>query len=135
MHGSAMTHITQPMMKEVHVNVPDFESQRRIADFLDDQVTRIDNIISARRQQILRLADTAQSALTAVLTERADSLAELRHLGVRVTTGPFGTVFAASDYVTGGVPMINPTHISKGELRHGQRAMPHVGVLTRPGRN
>lgn len=35
----------------ITVNVPDMREQRRIADFLDDRVARIDQIITARRQQ------------------------------------------------------------------------------------
>ena len=33
----------------------DAREQRRIADFLDDRVTRIDDIISARRTQLATL--------------------------------------------------------------------------------
>ncbi|MEA5636321.1 MAG: hypothetical protein R5N81_09050 [Cutibacterium granulosum] len=42
------------------------EDQRRIADFLDDRVTRIDRIIAARRQQITHEDDAA----TALLADR-----------------------------------------------------------------
>jgi type I restriction enzyme S subunit len=37
--------------------------QRRIADFLDDQVARIDNIISGRRQQLRRVIAARESAV------------------------------------------------------------------------
>ncbi len=96
---------------------PDLEEQRRIADFLDDRVARIDCIVAARHQQIALIADLEQTELTRCLTRSTDQLAELRRLGVGVTTGPFGTVFAATDYVTGGIPMINPTHIKNGLVR------------------
>lgn len=36
------------------------ESQRRIADFLDDRVARIDQIITARRQQAVLMADVTR---------------------------------------------------------------------------
>ena len=35
------------------------EEQRRIADFLDDRVARIDRIIAARREQIAGLKEVA----------------------------------------------------------------------------
>jgi type I restriction enzyme S subunit len=37
---------------QIPIPVPPLEVQRRIADFLDDQTTRIDHIITARQQQI-----------------------------------------------------------------------------------
>ncbi|MEO3678424.1 restriction endonuclease subunit S [Rheinheimera sp. FR7-31] len=33
-----------------------------------------------------------------------------------VQIGPFGTMLHKSDYVTGGIPLINPTHISKSQI-------------------
>ncbi|MEZ5246310.1 MAG: restriction endonuclease subunit S [Acidimicrobiales bacterium] len=40
----------------------------------------------------------------------------LRQHAVQLTTGPFGTVLAAEEYVEGGVPLINPTHIREGQF-------------------
>jgi type I restriction enzyme S subunit len=36
---------------DIGIAIPDLEEQRRIADFLDDQVARIENIIAARKAQ------------------------------------------------------------------------------------
>ena len=38
--------------RSVHVALPPLDVQRRVADFLDDQVTRIDDIIAARQEQV-----------------------------------------------------------------------------------
>jgi type I restriction enzyme, S subunit len=35
---------------------------------------------------------------------------------VTLKTGPFGSALHKSDYVTGGVPLINPSHIREGRL-------------------
>jgi len=43
---------------------------------------------------------------------------ELRQLGTRLVTGPFGTILAASEYIDNGVPIINPSHIDRfGSLK------------------
>lgn len=52
MHGSAMTHITKPMMRAVRVPTPTLRVQRGIAEFLDDQVARMDRIVELRQQQL-----------------------------------------------------------------------------------
>lgn len=63
MHGSAMTHITKPMMRAVRVPVPPVEQQRAIGHFLDDQVGRVESASRLRRQQeqLLREAHVARS--------------------------------------------------------------------------
>lgn len=61
MHGSAMTHITKPMMRAVRVPLPPLEVQRRIADFLDNQVARIDRAIQLRQRQIELLQEWEES--------------------------------------------------------------------------
>lgn len=63
MHGSAMTHITKPMMRAVRVPVPDLGTQRRIADFLDDQVGRIEAAVALREGHRELLSEKHQAAL------------------------------------------------------------------------
>lgn len=50
--GATRDKLTQEDMNSIRVPLPSLEEQRRIADFLDDQVTRIENIIAARKQQL-----------------------------------------------------------------------------------
>ncbi len=49
--GANIQHIGSDGLKSLPVNVPSLEEQRRIADFLDDRIARIDQIIAARREQ------------------------------------------------------------------------------------
>ena len=49
--GANIQHIGSDGLKELRIHVPDLDEQRRIADFLDDHVARIDQIIAARAQQ------------------------------------------------------------------------------------
>ena len=50
--GANIQHIGSDGLKDLKIHVPDLHEQRRIADFLDDRVARIDQIITARRTQI-----------------------------------------------------------------------------------
>lgn len=50
--------ISWDVFKRIEVDVPALPLQRRIADFLDDRVTRIDQIIAARREQVERVNET-----------------------------------------------------------------------------
>ena len=52
MHGSAMTHLTLDMLKQLPVDEPSLDEQRRMADFLDAETARIDALAKSRRSQI-----------------------------------------------------------------------------------
>ncbi|KAB8185975.1 restriction endonuclease subunit S [Microbispora catharanthi] len=96
--------------------VPPLWEQRRIADFLDAETARIDRIRNARLRQLSLIEEKLESTLYYKLVRSSAITVQLRRLGIRVTTGPFGTVFSASEYQFGGIPMINPVHIKNGEI-------------------
>jgi len=68
---------------------PPVAEQRRIADFLDDQVARIDNIIAARQGQAILVDDCLNSQVVADINEvrSHSSVAPLRRLVDAVITG------------------------------------------------
>ncbi|WP_298446759.1 restriction endonuclease subunit S, partial [Gordonia sp. (in: high G+C Gram-positive bacteria)] len=50
--GANILHIGSDGLKRLQIDVPELEEQRRIVDFLDHRVSRIDWIIAARREQL-----------------------------------------------------------------------------------
>ena len=56
-------------MTAIEIPWPTGAEQRRIADFLDDRVARIDQIIAARQQQIAGLEDARAGLADSALTE------------------------------------------------------------------
>lgn len=57
-------------ISQARVSLPELDEQRRIADFLDDQVTRIDNIIAARREQTERLGEHLEAFVASAVVGR-----------------------------------------------------------------
>ena len=49
--GVSYPAINPSELSQIPISLPPLDVQRRVADFLDDQVTRIDNIIAARQEQ------------------------------------------------------------------------------------
>lgn len=72
MHGSAMTHITQPMMKQLRVPLPDIARQRQIASRLDDAWGQIDSVVEGLLAQIDLLNEHRQALITAAVTGQLD---------------------------------------------------------------
>lgn len=54
------------------------DEQRRIADFLDDRVARIDQIIAARRQQLLDTREAARALVSSAVRRQDDALVPCR---------------------------------------------------------
>lgn len=106
--------------------LPPQEEQRRIADFLDDRVARIDNIISARRTQ-LALASTA---LVRVLMDLllSGGLRQLDQAPWFSTDGTVSIIKLSSQwrvidckhrtpsYIDSGYPVISPGDIVRARL-------------------
>ncbi|WP_230015932.1 restriction endonuclease subunit S [Escherichia coli] len=44
------------------------------------------------------------------------SLAHFGDIAIEIATGPFGSMIHQSDYITGGVPLINPSHIINSKI-------------------
>lgn len=61
--GSTHKTIYFPDLMSIRIPLPPIEVQGRIADFLDDQVTRIGNIVAAREKQCMLLNECLQEDL------------------------------------------------------------------------
>lgn len=115
--------LRQDVISATRVVVPPLGEQRAIADYLDTETARIDVLITKKRRLIELIDEQTQAALLETIRDwREIRSRTLRQYGTHVLTGPFGTVLAASEYVDGGVPLVNPTHIKAG------RILPEDGV-------
>ncbi len=66
--GANIQHIGSDGLKDLRIHVPAVDEQRRIADFLDDRVTRIDQIITAREAQLELIHESADRASFEVIS-------------------------------------------------------------------
>jgi type I restriction enzyme S subunit len=88
-YGTKMPRTSWEQMADLRLTMPSVEDQRRIADFLDDRVARIDQIIAARRAQIAMV----QGLYTAWLAGWTASMglrngwSPLRRFGVHIEQG------------------------------------------------
>lgn len=68
MHGSAMTHITKPMMKAVRIPVPPSRAQQNMAEKLDELWHHTDSLVGRLSDQIKLLSEHRQALITAAVT-------------------------------------------------------------------
>ncbi len=115
--GANILHLGADGLRRLALHVPTLAKQRRIADFLDDQVSRIDRIIAARRQQLSAsgqlLASQSESAF-AVLSEPATRSVPLRSLLDYFEDGDW----IESPFITDeGVRLVQTGNVDVGRFR------------------
>ena len=100
--GANILHIGAESLRRIQVALPPLEEQRRIAGFLDDQVTRIDKAIQFRKRQLDMLPELKTAVVDQHLhstVDRTVRLAWVAHLQSGLTLN------SANETGAGGRPM------------------------------
>ena len=116
-HGATMRHLTKKVFDSLPFYFPRSERQRAIADQLDgidmqlcnatNQLYQLDSLVKSRFVEMF--GDPCDPANDSFPREPIDSFCELR-------TGPFGSSLHKEDYVSGGHPIVNPSHITESKI-------------------
>ncbi len=99
------------------LHLPPVEDQRRIADFLDEQVALLDRAVELRKRQISALRQAFWSWLLGQVAAEAAPALPLRRALDFVADGPFGSAFSSSDYVAEGPAVVRLGNIGFAEYR------------------
>ena len=101
--------------KSIKVKLPPLDEQRRIADFLDDQVTRIDQAIEGRRQQLGGVSQRGEARIAQLLSETAEPR-PLKQFVKKIGSGK--TPRGGSDvYVDSGVVFLRSQNVHNSGLK------------------
>jgi type I restriction enzyme S subunit len=113
--GGAQQNISQTVLKEVPFLLPPLAEQYRIVTKLDAAFAKL-KANQKRLEKIPKLLQRfRQSVLASAVKEFGeedviDSVCEI------IQIGPFGTQLHKHDYISNGIPLVNPTHIQGGEI-------------------
>jgi type I restriction enzyme S subunit len=134
--GMGVPHLFQADLRKFPVLLPPKSEQSVIAAFLDRETAKIDALIE-KQERLLELLDNKREALiTEVLAKGLGrgtpmkpcgipwlgdipahwEIKTLKRISASLQTGPFGSQLKASDYVKGGIPVINPANILEESL-------------------
>jgi type I restriction enzyme, S subunit len=127
--GSAQGGINQSFAGRTSVPVAPLDEQKRIVAKIEEllpkvnavreRLTRVKEIMKRFRQSVLSSAVPKE-----LLNESEDTngsndglkVAELSEVAESIQIGPFGSLLHRSDYISGGIPVINPTNIKDGKI-------------------
>lgn len=104
-------------LKEKTIPLPPLAEQKRIAAILD----AADALRTKRRESLAQLDTLLQSTFInmfgdPVTNPKGWQLKTIGETKSLVQIGPFGSLLHKEDYISGGVPLINPKHIVKGAI-------------------
>ena len=128
--------LSQNGIQSVNLPVPPPEEQVAIVRFLDHADEQIQRYIASKERLIALLAEERQALIHQAVTRGLDPNVRLKPSGVEwmgdvpehwemhtlgqiadsLRTGPFGSMLHQSDYIEGGIPVINPIHIRGGVI-------------------
>ncbi|MEH0424454.1 restriction endonuclease subunit S [Streptomyces sp. B21-083] len=119
---AAQPHLNAEELGEVKLWLPPLEEQRRIADFLDAETARIDQLVLKRRQMrsllTLKRERVIESTLGLERAQTTDGLVPLKYLVADVTVGI--VITPAKWYVeAGGTPALRGLNVKPGFISTG----------------
>ncbi len=116
--------------------IPPELEQQAIAAWLDEQTGKLDRVIANKREQIKQLETLRKVTIHDAVTKGLNPDAPMKDSGIPwlgeipahwevrrlsqiadlLQTGPFGSQLHSEEYVEGGIPVINPSHLIGGKL-------------------
>lgn len=100
------------------------DEQRRIADFLDDRVSRIDRIVAARREQTASSDKAFEAWWDCSMRgmEQLNDVVPMRRVLESIADGPFGSSLTSQHYADDGTRVIRLGNIGVAAFRDDDRA-------------
>jgi type I restriction enzyme S subunit len=114
--GVGLQHITKGKLEAIKIPLPSLETQKQIAEVLEKS-NQLRKDCQQMEQEFNILAHSIFIDMFGDPTTNSKGWETTTLDNVaRVQIGPFGTQLHKHDYVSNGIPLINPTHISKGKI-------------------
>lgn len=117
-HNKAVTipSLTKFDLLKIEINLPTLKVQQKVVDLLSE----VENIIELRKTELQELTEIKSARFVELFGDPVSnpygyekvSLSELADIKI----GPFGSLLHKDDYIEGGHPLLNPSHIIDGKI-------------------
>ena len=114
--GATFKEISKSIVENIELPLLPLDEQRRIAAVLD----KVSGLIAKRREQLDKLDELVKARFVEMFGDPVSNpynwekvpLSELADIRI----GPFGSLLHKEDYIEGGHPLVNPSHIIDGKI-------------------
>lgn len=144
--GVKVFSITHSILKNVSVWIPPKDEQQAIVNFLDNELERIDTLISKQQQLIEKLAEQRSAVITHAVTKGLNPDVAMKDSGVEwlgeipedwiisrfkdITSYFKGYAFKSSDFSdTEGAPLVKASNLKKGFIVKVNTFIPEDKIL------
>ena len=103
---------------KLKVAIPPIAEQQRIVNRIEELFSELDSAVETLQKTRQQLEVYRQAVLKEAFSFESSELVEIQTIVDDIRIGPFGTMLHKSDYITDGVPVINPQHIKNGTIVH-----------------
>lgn len=115
--GTGTPHLNQELLKSFDIFIPPIEEQRRIVSRIEELFSELDSAVETLQKTRQQLEIYRQAVLKeAFEIHDSENIVEINSIVESIRIGPFGTMLHKSDYIIGGIPVINPQHIKNGSV-------------------
>lgn len=113
--GAAQPKLNQKALNSIPIPIPPLDEQQRIVRLLDEAFEGIAIAKANTEKNVQNARAIFESHLQAVFTHRGEGWGEttLSQATGGIFTGPFGSLLHKSDYISNGIPLVNPAHITE----------------------
>ena len=114
--GATIPHIYFKDYQKEPINIPDIDTQRKISRIFD----KIDTLVTSRKEQRTKLDQIVMSRFIEMFGDPVENPHGFRKVALselaEIKIGPFGSLLHKEDYIEGGHPLLNPSHIVDGKV-------------------
>lgn len=115
---SAVTvkHLSSRTIQEIPLPNPPLPVQQQIVACIEELFSELEAGVHELQTALARLKTYRQAVLHHYLNNPDWERVKLREVVDGIQIGPFGTQLHQHDYISDGIPLVNPTHIKKGKI-------------------
>lgn len=114
--GTVRLNLKLSLLKEFILPIPSLSTQEKIVSELDN----INELIRLKKEQLKDYDNLAQSIFYEMFGDPVENEKEweVKKIGdlAIVKTGPFGSMLHKEDYITDGIPLVNPIHMKNFKI-------------------
>ena len=116
--GAVFDSINKSQIEDILIPTPPIQEQQRIVAILDQAFEGIAKARANAEQNLQNARALFESYLQSVFTQRGEGWFQdkLVAFTYTVSTGPFGSLLHKADYVSEGVPLVNPINIVNNSI-------------------
>ncbi|UKK56029.1 restriction endonuclease subunit S [Prevotella communis] len=114
--GAVFPSINRKEIMDISISYPIFSEQQRIVSRLDSAFAHIEELKANAEKKLSEARALFQKALAKAMEPKEGWEEKKLKEIAQVRIGPFGSLLHKKDYISDGIPLVNPIHMIEGKI-------------------